>query len=446
MSNRPTWYFRKGEQERGPVSKETIQHLVSAGELCGDDFVRKGQDGEWRTIKKRDHGTASTPKAPPLPPALPTIPSVVSERRPSKPSPAGRTKQDTKAPSAGAKENDLTPKAPPLPKPDTPSHRSVEPQPSGDPPFNSFRTKAAEIVSNAVSFVRDATTAEESTPDTPGLGTLHHLWGRLCEIIASLVQLSKDFWTRCCGWLLVRLGHAESPEPMSFGSVFRADATKHADEIPRARKFGTMAHWAALLALLALVTASISTLRGNGREGMLDSISDVPPPVRRYARSCRVLELRGLSTREDATNPSTYLVLSGKKLVAIVAKERYSNSMSEVIFGRREETPGWSFWKLARQQEDWGDGTTGLGYTWELAYLSRNKLTLTFASKMQMRKVKSSQKSVVEIRIDEEINEGYWTSTTVEVSEHRGSLGFLPVKEHRWDGKGGAFSVGKESE
>jgi hypothetical protein len=159
-----------------------------------------------------------------------------------------------------------------------------------------------------------------------------------------------------------------------------------------------------------------------------------------------VLELRGLSTREDATNPSTYLVLSGKKLVAIVAKERYSNSMSEVIFGRREETPGWSFWKLARQQEDWGDGTTGLGYTWELAYLSRNKLTLTFASKMQMRKVKSSQKSVVEIRIDEEINEGYWTSTTVEVSEHRGSLGFLPVKEHRWDGKGGAFSVGKESE
>jgi hypothetical protein len=69
----PTWHYRQGDEEGGPVSRDELRRLAESGRLKASSFVRSDDDPAWQPAglctEFREAFITSPP--PPLPPALP---------------------------------------------------------------------------------------------------------------------------------------------------------------------------------------------------------------------------------------------------------------------------------------------------------------------------------------------------------------------------------------
>jgi uncharacterized RDD family membrane protein YckC len=61
------WYYQKGGQEMGPVSKAELQQLIKSRQVSAKTLVRSAQTDQWRPLAEMVRGqTKSTPVPPPI--------------------------------------------------------------------------------------------------------------------------------------------------------------------------------------------------------------------------------------------------------------------------------------------------------------------------------------------------------------------------------------------
>jgi uncharacterized membrane protein len=73
------WYYRQGENQVGPITKEEISLLIGQGQLSLDDFVWKQGFPQW--VKARDAQELFSNQTTPPPFSIPSVPPAIPEER-----------------------------------------------------------------------------------------------------------------------------------------------------------------------------------------------------------------------------------------------------------------------------------------------------------------------------------------------------------------------------
>jgi uncharacterized RDD family membrane protein YckC len=104
------WYYQKGGQEMGPVSKAELQQLIKSRQVDAKTLVRSAQTDQWRPLAEMVRGQSkSTPVPPPIgegPAAGQAVPASQAGPRPASAPESGAVSDDPAEPAQDAPGGD----------------------------------------------------------------------------------------------------------------------------------------------------------------------------------------------------------------------------------------------------------------------------------------------------------------------------------------------------